>query len=209
MRRAARLELWGIFWIVVIIGFFVLFSFLIQSNIERLEGLIVSGGVGMMIYVLVNILAVVFAPITVLPLISLAVGFWGIWFGAFLTILGWSIGAFIAFGLARRFGVEIIGRFVSLEDVYKMEERVKIGNGFWSVLFLRMVVPVDVLSYALGVFSRIRFLPYAAATVIGITPFAFVFAYLGGIDYYYQIILGLCFMILFLIVLIFREVFKK
>ncbi len=193
----------------VLIAVFILISYFVQVNFEFFEGLIITGLLGEIIYVLLNIVATVFAPITVLPLIVLAVGLWGVWIASILTILGWTLGGIIAFGLARKFGVPIILKFISLDDIYRLEERIMIGNTFWSVVFLRMVVPVDVLSYALGLFSKIGFWTYALATLIGVIPFAFLFAYLGEVSYIYQISLGLIFLIGILIVLIYREVLEK
>lgn len=40
-----------------------------------------------------------------------------------------------------------------------------------------VVVPVDILSYAVGLFVPMSYSAYLAATVLGVTPFAFVFAY--------------------------------
>ncbi len=209
MNRNLKLKLWGFFWVAVVLFLFVLFSYFIQERLEFFEGFVMDGVFGMGSYVLLNILAVVLAPITVLPLIVLAVGLWGVFGAVFLTVVGWSIGSFVAFGLARKFGVPIVSKLVSLEEVYSFEKRVKMGNGFWSVLFLRMIIPVDVLSYALGLFSRVEFLPYAFATVLGIIPFCFVFAYLGEVPYVYQIVFGLIFLVGVLAWLILNEVSGK
>jgi uncharacterized membrane protein YdjX (TVP38/TMEM64 family) len=206
VSKNVKLKLWSFFGVFVVIFLFVLFSYFIQTNLIFFEGLIVGEWIGMVAYVLLKIVATVIAPITVLPLIVLAVGLWGIWIAALLTILGWTLGSVIAFGLARKFGVPIVRRLVPLEDIYKFEDKIKIGNTFWSVVFLRMIVPVDVLSYALGLFSRIGFWKYALATFIGVIPFAFIFSYLGEVSYAYQIIFGLVFLIVFLGYLIFREV---
>jgi len=43
-----------------------------------------------------------------------------------------------------------------------------------------MVIPVDILSYAVGLLSSMRLIPYAVATFIGVIPFSFVFAYGGA-----------------------------
>ena len=51
-----------------------------------------------------------------------------------------------------------------------------------------MVIPVDILSYALGLFSRIKFWPYAIASFIGIIPGVVLFAYVGAIPFIYQVI---------------------
>ncbi len=207
MKKSVKLKLWSFFWIVLVISLFICFSYFIQTNLDFFEGLIVDGWIGMIIYVLLNISAVVVAPVTVLPMIVIAVGMWGIGISVFLTVLGWTAGSIIAFLLARKFGIPIVEKLISLEEIHALEEKAKIGNSFWSVLVLRMVVPVDVLSYALGLFSRIGFWSYTFATVLGIIPFCFVFAYLGEVPYVYQVVLGLVFLIGVLIVLIWRELF--
>ena len=58
---------------------------------------------------------------------------------------------------------------------------------FLAVVFLRIALPVDLLSYALGLFGVMQFWPYIAATIIGITPFAFVFSYIADIDIMFQV----------------------
>ena len=206
MRKNVRLKLWGLLWVFIFIFIFILLSYFVQTNFEFFEGLIIEGWIGMLSYVMLKIVATVVAPITVLPLIVLAAGLWGVWVAAFLTVLGWTIGSVIDFGLARKFGVPIIHRFIPLEEIYKFEDKVKVGNTFWSVVLLRMIIPVDILSYALGLFSRINFWKYVLATFIGVIPFAFAFAYLGGMSYVYQIIFGLIFLIGILGYMIFREI---
>jgi len=55
------------------------------------------------------------------------------------------------------------------------------------VVFLRVGVPVDVLSYGLGLFSKMPLKDYFFATLLGVSPFAFVFSFLGIFPIYYQI----------------------
>jgi len=207
MEKSVKLKLGAIFSVLLIVLFFVLFSYLVQENPDFFNGLIVDNFLGMFVYILLNIIAVVFAPITVLPLIAVATGLWGWVIAGVITILGWFFGSVIAFLIARKFGVPLVARFVSLDKIYEIEEKASIGNNFWSVLLLRMLIPVDILSYVLGLFSKIRLMPYAIATIIGITPFAFAFAYLGSVPIIYQIILGLIVLILFSVWIIYREVF--
>ena len=52
---------------------------------------------------------------------------------------------------------------------------------------MRMVIPVDVLSYAIGLFSTMSLKSYTLATVIGITPFAFIFAYTAKLPLWLQV----------------------
>jgi uncharacterized membrane protein YdjX (TVP38/TMEM64 family) len=53
---------------------------------------------------------------------------------------------------------------------------------------LRIAIPVDLLSYALGLFSKVRYRDYALATIIGISPLAFILAYLGTLPFIFQMI---------------------
>ena len=209
MKKSVKLKLWSFFGVFVIVFLFVLFSYFIQTELEFFEKLMVNGVLGMMIYVLLKIIATVFAPVTVLPFIVVAVGLWGFWVAVFLTVVGWTIGSVIAFVLARRFGVPIIKKFIPLDDIYKFEERINVGNSFWSVILLRVIIPPDILSYSLGLFSKIDFWKYTLATFIGVIPGAVAFAYLGEVHYVYQIALGLVFLIGFSGYLIFKEVFQK
>jgi len=65
-----------------------------------------------------------------------------------------------------------------------------------------MTVPVDVLSYVLGLFSRMKSAPYFFATLIGVAPFAFVFAYAGTLPFLYQMeALGLALFVMLLVFL--------
>ena len=94
----------------------------------------------------------------------------------------------IAFWLAQRYGHPLVHKIINMDRIERIERLIPSGNIFWSVVFLRMALPVDILSYALGLFTEMRFLPYSIATIIGITPFAFAFAYLVVIPVTFQII---------------------
>ena len=58
---------------------------------------------------------------------------------------------------------------------------------FWSIVVLRLVMPMDLLSYLLGLFTHISWGKYAAATALGVTPPAFLLAYLGKLPHAYDI----------------------
>lgn len=138
---------------------------------------ILKGFMGIFFYVMITIAAVVVAPVSTFPLLPLAVSMWGSFFAALFSIIGWSIGAAIAFGLARRFGKPFIAKIVSLEKIQRIEKLIPERNIFVSIILLRMALPVDVLSYALGLFSYVPFRFYVIATIIGVSPFAFIFSY--------------------------------
>lgn len=142
------------------------------------EIVINSGSLGMIFYVFITAIAVVIAPISTFPLIPIASIAWGFVISAILSIAGWTIGAQIAFMIARRFGKPLVQKFISLEKLEAFEKRIPEKNLFWSIVLLRMTVPVDLLSYALGLFSKISYSKYFWATIIGVTPFAFIFSYI-------------------------------
>lgn len=186
----------GIF--IIIIMFLTTSSF-VQNNLEYIKSLIDFGLVSMIIYVLILIISVVIAPVNAVPLLPIASNVFGWIVTAILSIIGWTIGALIAFGLARKYGIPLIKKFVSLEQIAKYEKLIPEENIFWGVVFLRMAVPVDILSYVLGLFSHIKFRTYAIATLIGVSPFAFIFAYVGTLELRFQIIAFLIAMMILLI----------
>ncbi|MAH03199.1 hypothetical protein CMI39_00220 [Candidatus Pacearchaeota archaeon] len=175
-----------VFFIILI---FIVLSYIVQTNLEYFKDIIGDGFVGMFFYVLITIIAVVVAPVTAMPfLLPIAANLWNWVFVAILSIIAWTIGAIIAFILARIYGVRIVKKFVSIDKITKFEKMIPKKNIFWSVVFLRMVIPVDILSYALGIFSKISIRSYLLATLIGVAPFAFILSYLGQMPFYYQIV---------------------
>ncbi|MBI2046411.1 MAG: VTT domain-containing protein [Parcubacteria group bacterium] len=151
----------------------------------------VLGLEGMIVYVAVTIIAVVIAPVSTLPLLPIAVGLWGSFAAALLSVFGWTIGAVAAFFIARRFGKPVIHRFVDLRNVERFEKILPEQHVFWSLVFLRMALPVDVLSYAVGLFTKIPFRIYLSSTIFGILPFAFIFSYAATLPPHYQLVAGI------------------
>lgn len=185
--------------IFLIIAFFIISSYIIQKNIETIGSLLNIGFFGLVFYVIIVVIAIVIAPVSAIPLIPLASQLWGWVASALLNITGWVIGATIAFVLARKYGTPLVSKFIKLEKIKKIEQFIPQKNVFWSLVFLRMIIPVDILSYALGLFSQISLRKYFLATLIGVTPFAFVFAYVGFISFRLQIIaLAIALLIVFL-----------
>lgn len=172
--------------------FVIVFLFVCTSVFAQFYGdeiLILNGagrGLSMATYVLSSVVATIIAPISTMPLIPIAVHLWGWFTAAILSIIGWLVGAQIAFTLSRYFGKPLIQKIFSLEKLQTFENRFSDKNLFVSIIFLRMLIPVDILSYALGLFSKIKTTPFFFATLIGVTPFAFIFAYVGSFSIKFQ-----------------------
>jgi uncharacterized membrane protein YdjX (TVP38/TMEM64 family) len=121
-------------------------------------------------------------PVLFVPgaILSVAGGLaFGVLWGTILTILGATIGATLAFIVARYLGREFVerwmkGRLKALDDAAE-------HHGFKVILFLRLVplVPFNALDYAAGL-SKISVRDYVLGTFIGIIPGTFVYVYLGS-----------------------------
>jgi len=185
--------------IAVILAIFVSLSFITTSYESQINMLAERGGAfGPIAYIFITVVAIVVAPISTVSFIPVASGLWGWFTAAMLSIIGWAIGAQIAFHLARRFGKPLVGRLIPIEKLIKFEERFSEKRLFWTVVFLRMIIPVDILSYAVGLFSNMNRGIYFLATVIGITPFAFVLAYVGTLTVWLQFVVFLVVTVIFI-----------
>ena len=98
--------------------------------------------------------------------------------GSLITIAGATLGAAVAFGIARRFGGSDLGRLRGRAGrlVTKIEAR-----GFRSILCLRAApgVPATLVNYAAGA-SRVRLRDFVLASAIGGAPRGIAYAVLGS-----------------------------
>lgn len=134
---------------------------------------------GVLVYILLEIASIVVVPVATIVLIPLAVEFFGPFMTAVYGIIGWGAGGAIAFLIARYLGRPIVEKLFDIKEINKYSKYISKDISFWSVVILRLLMPVDILSYALGLFSLLSFRRYMLATLIGITPFAFIFSYTG------------------------------
>lgn len=177
--------------VVFVVTVFILFSWAGKHLLEVLPfGELLSGRFGMLAYVLLVAGAVIVAPFSAVPFIPLATELWGVVPAAIFNIIGWTIGSGVAFLIARSFGKPVVARMVGAETISGAERFLPRRRMFWSVVFLRMALPVDILSYALGLLSPMRFSSYLLATLIGVSPFSFIFSYAAALPLAYQFIVG-------------------
>lgn len=134
---------------------------------------------GAAVYVAFVAASVVLLPFSSLPLLPLATRSYGVVLTALLSAAGWWAGCLVAFQVAR-LGRRYVERIAPMEAVDRLEEKVPYDIGFGGIVLLRMILPVDLVSFALGLLKRLPFRTYALASLIGILPFAFVWSYAGG-----------------------------
>ncbi len=121
----------------------------------------------------------VIAPLTSLPLVPVVAMLIGPLATGIACFIGWTGGAIVAFLLGRYYGRPLLKKFMNLESIQKYEAYIRPDTGFILIVALRMVLPVDLLSYALGLFSTVSLKIYTLGTMIGIAWFSFAFAYMG------------------------------
>lgn len=134
---------------------------------------------GALAFILLIFLSTVVAPVTVPLAVPVAAPFLGPWQTALFAIVGWVSGAALAFVLARRFGRPLIARILDLKKIDRLQVFIPDDEVFWRITLLRLLLPVDLLSYALGLLPKIPLTPYLLATALGVAPFAFIMAYAG------------------------------
>ncbi|NTW22171.1 TVP38/TMEM64 family protein [Candidatus Falkowbacteria bacterium] len=154
------------------------------------EWMSVRNGVGIFAYFLGELLATVVAPVSALPLLPLAVALWGSFWAAIISFAGWLAGSVIAFLLARRFGKPLVARFFEIDKLERIEKVIGEHNLFVTIVVLRIILPADLLSYTLGLFTSISFTPYFWATALGLLPFSFIFSYAAAWPFALQLLLA-------------------
>lgn len=144
---------------------------------ERVRGFVLSFGV----WAPVIYLGVYGQPIVPLPASVLTItgglAFGPAW-GTLAAVIGSTTRACGQFVIAKRLGREAVAKLLK-GKLATMDERIG-ANGFVTVLMIRLIpnVPFDLQNYGLG-FSRVRFGPYALATLLGVIPGSFAYVYLG------------------------------
>lgn len=113
---------------------------------------------------------------------------------AFIPILGWfwawlygsvgvTVGATIAFCIARRFREPAVARFVPLKNLHAWEEKLSKKTEFFAFLGIRITTApiMDFMSYIAGL-SKISYKKFILATLIAQIPEA-IWYYFGGTLY--------------------------
>jgi uncharacterized membrane protein YdjX (TVP38/TMEM64 family) len=165
--------------LVVVAAILAAALFLVHTYAEDIRQFIEDHPVsGVIVYLLLNIADAVVAPGATLPLIPVVANAWGHIPASLATTAGWTMGSLVAFFIARRWGAPLVRKLTSIERVKRLKRFIP-KHLFWSVVLLRAVMPMDVISYALGLFTDMKWSEYAAATALGLAPSAFLLVYLG------------------------------
>ena len=164
-------------------GAWVLALFIVALLLERQFAAAIQGmlhdypRLAVVVFIVTTIIAVLVPVLTNLPLVPMAVLAWGPVWTALLLLAGWVAGAGLSFMLGRHARPLILRHFPSVNRHADIDRLIHPSYRIASLVLLRMTFPVDVLSYALGLFSRqTRVSENLLSTAIGGAPFAVLFA---------------------------------
>lgn len=139
------------------------------------------GWFSVIIFILLVLLEVIFAPIP--PFVLYVAG--GIIFGAFLggtiTLFGNVLGAVIAFFIARRFGRGIMEKKIGPEFKKRLNKFTHKYGG-WALFLIRLnpFTTSDLFSYAAGL-TRMKLRTLIISTTFGLIPLVYIQTYLGDV----------------------------
>ncbi len=146
------------------------------------------GILGIAAYEMLIVAGEIIVPAGSLPLLPIAVLLWGDYWSAVLTLTGWMICSMIAFGTARRYGRPLVSRFIDTEKMNRIGRTIPHHHLFVTIVLFRLVFPVGLISYVLGIFTSIGWLPYLGATAMGSAPIAFLAAFILTLPLRYRIL---------------------
>ncbi|RLC38750.1 hypothetical protein DRH27_01500 [Candidatus Falkowbacteria bacterium] len=185
--------------VIVLVALFILASFLSNKYSGVLGDIaLINGLAGKLTYASIVAIGVLFAAVSTLPLLPVAVSLWGPNLAAIYTIIGWSGGSLLAFFIARRFGQKLVCKFIDKCDIDEYRKDLPKKNLFWLLILARVVLPVDIISYAIGLFTKMHWGPFLVATIIGTSIFSFIFAYGSELPVIAQFIVGVLLLTLFI-----------
>lgn len=194
----------------LLIAFFVAAEFLARHYSEVIAASVAGHEISSAIlFVLMAALAVIIPVWSNLFLIPFGVVILGSFMTALLCIAGWWVGSVISFAIGRSYKELLLKKYPSLSTHTLIDSIISKKYPFLSLVFLRVTLPVDVLSYALGLFSkRISWKENAVSTLIGITPFAFIFSYINNLSLNYQVSITVLTVTLFILYVVIMKKIK-
>lgn len=179
-----------------------------QQHTELLKELTNRAGVvGVLSYIAIMAISIIFAPLGTGFLLPVAANSYGPVLAAVYSIIGWTIGSMMAFWTARHFGYSKVKKSNFILRMKSYESSVSEYHFYVLIVLLRMALPVDVVSYALGFVSRISYRAFFVTTVLGIAPLAFVFTFATTSSMQIQLAVSVLATLLFLTAsyLVYRE----
>jgi len=173
----------------IIIILFLLSSFITKIYVVQLKDIIGNYYVlGIVVYLFLGIIDAMGVPFSNIPLIPVVISIYGFYFGVFLTSLGWFAGSLIALKIARKYGINVVRRFISLKRLKSFQDYLPERDFYVSIIFFRIIMPHDFVNYGYGMFTKISNKTFIIASLIGIVLSVFIYSYVEILSLTYQIL---------------------
>jgi uncharacterized membrane protein YdjX (TVP38/TMEM64 family) len=158
-------------------------AFAVLSDPERLLSTIRDlGAAGPVALVLIEAVAIVVSPLPSAPVAVAAGAAYGPVLGTILVVAGAELGSIAAFLIARAVGEAVIRPRLPPGGFLARLESERSQTWLMLLVFASRLVPFlsfDAVSYAAGL-TPLAFWRFAAATLAGVVPIAFLLAYAGA-----------------------------
>lgn len=149
-----------------------------QQHAELIQTLTTQAGwLGVFSYIGVLAISIVFAPLGTGFLVPVAANSYGPFLAAIYSIIGWTVGSLVAFWIAKAFRKKVFTHTGFVKRIQAYEKTIPKYQFYGLVVLLRIALPVDLVSYALGFASAISYRAFFLTALIGVTPMTFVFTY--------------------------------
>ncbi len=177
--------------VLLTVALFVALAQWSQQHVALLQELSSQAGfVGVFSYITIMAASIVFAPLGTAFLLPVAATSYGPFLAAIYSIVGWTLGSVGAFWIARHFGFKKFKETPVMRRIQSYEASVPKLQFYGLIVLFRVALPVDGVSYALGLVSTISYPAFIVTTVLGITPLAFVFTFASTLSATIQIAVG-------------------
>jgi len=136
------------------------------------------GPLGPLFIIALMTIAIVMSPLPSAPIALVSGALYGHTWGTLYVLTGSTLGAFIAFFIARLLGVDVLNRWFGGKLAMNWANS---QNTLMSIVFFTRLMPFvsfDIISYAAGL-TTIHFWRFALATIAGIAPASFLLAHFG------------------------------
>lgn len=180
--NAEKLKSWvSILIFITIIIVITFYSSQFFANVENIRNLLAKTGFfAPLVFVVVQIVQVVIAPISHY-MIQIAGGIiFGFWLGGALNYIGSTIGSIIVFLLARKYGKPLVNKIVNKRIMSKYESAIqKMGPFGLFLIYFLPIFPDDEIIYLVGL-SKMKFKDFLGATLFGRVGGMFGMAFVGA-----------------------------
>ena len=134
------------------------------------------------IFIFIRILPVVIPPIPGLVIDAVGVIVFGWFWGFIYATVAVVTASMISFYIGRRYREPLIGKFISIQKIHDLEDKLSDKQKFLALVGIRFVSApfFDIINYVAGL-TKIKASEYFLSSIIVSAPLGFMIYYFGGI----------------------------